>query len=49
MDTLDLDRMYKLSNYKFRPYGGGMPEIVEPKPKKKEKSWFLLVLSKLTT
>jgi hypothetical protein len=42
--------MYKLSNYKFRPYGGG-PSVVEPKPEKtkKEKSWFLLMLSKLTT
>lgn len=45
-----MDRMYKISNYKFRPYSGGGPRTVEPKPKeaKKEKSWFLLMLARLT-
>ena len=45
-----MDRMYKLSNYKFRPYGGGVPKAVEPTEKeaKKEKSWFLLMLARLT-
>lgn len=45
-----MDRAYKISNYKFRPYGGGGTKAVEPKPKetKKEKSWFLLMLARLT-